>query len=318
MTISVYRIINKVNGKSYVGITSNNLKARWNDHVKGYFKSVIHYALKKYGKRSFSFVLLDVAETWEEACEKEKFYIKEFRSKVPYGYNLTDGGDGVLGLDSWNKGGTISEAIRKKISESLKGRFPSEKNPFYGKSHSDEARKKISVSCCAAMTEKRKKQISEEQKGQIRGPHSEITKEKLRQANLGKVVSEETRRKLSESHKGQVAWNKGASHSEETKKRMSESHKGHTYNRGRIFSEEHKRKLSESHMGNQNHLGHVHSEETKKRIAEKKRGCIHTKETKRKMSESHRGFKHTEESRQKIRDSWIIRKMKINEKGVSL
>lgn len=50
----------------------------------------------------------------------------------------------------------------------------------------------------------------------------------------------------------------GKHHSEETKKKLSESHTG------KHFSEEHRNKLSESHTGNH------HSEDTKKRMAETK------------------------------------------------
>lgn len=56
---------------------------------------------------------------------------------------------------------------------------------------------------------------------------------------LGKKLSEEIRKKMSESHKGK----KRQSHSKETKKKMSKSL------RGRKLSEEHKRKLSEIHKG---------------------------------------------------------------------
>ena len=60
----------------------------------------------------------------------------------------------------------------------------------------------------------------------------------------GKKLSEEQKRKISESMKGCKPWNKGKTgcqtHSEETKRKMSDSQKG------RVFSEEHKRKISES------------------------------------------------------------------------
>jgi len=55
----------------------------------------------------------------------------------------------------------------------------------------------------------------------------------------GKLRSEETKRKISDSHKGK----KQKPHSDETKKRMSEAHKG------KHLSEEHKRKLSEFNKG---------------------------------------------------------------------
>lgn len=56
----------------------------------------------------------------------------------------------------------------------------------------------------------------------------------------GKKLAEETKKKISESHKGINDWMLGKHHSEATKKKMSESHKGY------VFTEEHKRKLSEA------------------------------------------------------------------------
>ena len=67
-------------------------------------------------------------------------------------------------------------------------------------------------------------------------------------------------------------------HTEETKKKMSESHMG--YN----LTEETKKKMSESHMG------HEVREETRKKISETKMGYNHTEETKKKMSENHSDF----------------------------
>ena len=52
--------------------------------------------------------------------------------------------------------------------------------------------------------------------------------------------SPETRKKLSESHKGQVSWNKGGKLSEETKRKISEAKVG------KKLSNEHKQKISES------------------------------------------------------------------------
>lgn len=61
----------------------------------------------------------------------------------------------------------------------------------------------------------------------------------------GVIVSEETRQKLREA-------NLGKHHSEETKRKMSESRRGHHYNLGTKLSEEHKRKLSKYWIGTKN------------------------------------------------------------------
>ena len=74
-----------------------------------------------------------------------------------------------------------------------------------------------------------------------------------------KNMSEETRRKMSESHKGRHL-------SEEARKKLSEAKKG------RHLSEEHRRKISESKKGEKNPMYGKHRSD----------------ETRRKMSESHK------------------------------
>jgi len=46
----------------------------------------------------------------------------------------------------FKKGHVVSAEIRKKISQANKGRLLGEKNPFYGRKHSEESRKKMSES----------------------------------------------------------------------------------------------------------------------------------------------------------------------------
>lgn len=97
----------------------------------------------------------------------------------------------------------------------------------------------------------------------------------------------------------------GCCPSEETRKKLSESHKG------LIVSEETKRKISESLKGENNYLYGKHlSEETKKKNGEAHKGQIHSEETKRKISEANKGEKHhfygkkhTEETLNKMRES---------------
>ena len=57
-----------------------------------------------------------------------------------------------------------------------------------------------------------------------------------------KPFTEETRRKMSESHKGQLSWNIGKHHSDETRRKMSEAKKNITDETRRKMSEAAKRR----------------------------------------------------------------------------
>ena len=52
------------------------------------------------------------------------------------------------------------------------------------------------------------------------------TKEKIKKSNTGKVISEETKRKISEAKKGCFGTFTGKKHTEETKEKIRNSHKG--------------------------------------------------------------------------------------------
>ena len=76
-----------------------------------------------------------------------------------------------------------------------------------------------------------------------RKPHKQETKIKIGLANRGRKFSEEIRRKFSDSHIGQKAWNKGLYLSKETREKMSLAKKG------KKFLEEHKKKIGLAHKG---------------------------------------------------------------------
>jgi NUMOD3 motif len=94
----------------------------------------------------------------------------------------------------------------------------------------------------------------------------------------GSKMTEESRRKLRESHLGQIPWIKGRHHSQETKE-----------------------KLRELSKGNKSHLGHKHTEATKKRIGELSTGRKVSGVTRMKLSLVHKGKKLSKEHVEKIR-----------------
>jgi hypothetical protein len=141
-------------------------------------------------------------------------------------------------------------------------------NPMYGKKHSEEAKRKIS--------EKR----GHDKRYNITDKHKEIT----RITHLGKIVSEETRKKLSEAGKGRIV-------NEETKQLLREK------NGGFLVSEETRKKISKGNKGK------IISEETRKKISVALKNRIVNEETKQLLREKNGGFLVSEETRKKISDS---------------
>lgn len=92
MEKAIYKITNKINNKIYIGQSSNPHR-RWLEHINNYYKkekSLISQAIQKYGVENFSFEILG---WFEDYNEKEKYYIKLFRTIAPYGYNIQFGGN---------------------------------------------------------------------------------------------------------------------------------------------------------------------------------------------------------------------------------
>lgn len=124
-----------------------------------------------------------------------------------------------------------SEETRRKISLALKGKFAGDRNPQYGKPVTEEAKRKISETKKAqhrhvVHTEAARKKMSEANKGerhhQYGKPLSESTRIKISLSKRGKHLpkhSEESKRKMSESHKGKK-------HTLETRMKMSEAQRG--------------------------------------------------------------------------------------------
>ena len=89
----VYCIENTLNGKRYIGITTRTIKERFAEHCKA--KSYIGKAIRKYGVENFKLYELAVANSREELCNLEVYYIEKYNT-FKNGYNQTIGGDGVV------------------------------------------------------------------------------------------------------------------------------------------------------------------------------------------------------------------------------
>jgi group I intron endonuclease len=95
----VYLITNIVNGKQYVGYTTQTIRARWVQHksaAKCGSSTVLHKAIRKHGPGNFRLDTIEIVDgTITELKETEVRQIAAHGCVVPRGYNLTHGGEGV-------------------------------------------------------------------------------------------------------------------------------------------------------------------------------------------------------------------------------
>ncbi len=216
MTIGIYCIKSLVDGKRYIG-QSTNIERRWRDHkylLDGGRTINKHFerAWKKYGRSNFEFSILLECEV-EKLDEIEKYYINEYQTMNPNkGYNLESGG---------NVGRTFSLETRKKMSEKMKLRVVS-----------PETRKKISESLFG-------------HKRNLGKTRTEEYKISLSKRLLGHFVSSETKKKMSESQKG----NTNARGTKHTKQSIDNMVNGRKNKSGWVCKEETKKKISKKNKG---------------------------------------------------------------------
>ena len=118
MKYCVYCHTNKIDGKRYVGITSQKPEKRWGNGCNYSDSPYFYNAIKKYGWEEFSHEILFTGLSKKEAQEKERELIAKWElNDRSYGYNIQKGGEGV---------DAISDETRRKMSEIRKGKKLSE------------------------------------------------------------------------------------------------------------------------------------------------------------------------------------------------
>ncbi len=181
----IYKIINKINGKYYIG-SSKDIKKRWSYHTQDLNKNThnnIHLqkSWNKYGQDNFEFVvveevvlekLLIVEQKYLDklTLEKDKCYNLSFiagkvemtdeirkrlsllnkgKNHPQYGTHKTE--ETKQKLRDKRKDYIFSDETKRKISESVMGT----NNGFYGKQHSIENRNKSKERCITLFKNKR-------------------------------------------------------------------------------------------------------------------------------------------------------------------
>ena len=127
----IYKITNIHNNKIYIGQTIRPVQERINRHFNDALNNIIdtHFAraIRKWGKYSFVYEIIDTAESQEELNLKEQNYIRLFHATDSrYGYNETDALSKCGGNTYQSKSDEEMIVIKEKIRQSKLGN----KNPM--------------------------------------------------------------------------------------------------------------------------------------------------------------------------------------------
>lgn len=233
----IYETTNLVNGKKYIGKHKSN-KFNFNYYGSGIGLNI---ALKKYGKENFSVKILEEIETNQKDLDsREMYWIRKFDAvKSKNYYNRSYGGEneGWFGVNQAIKENGVSKETIEKRKKTQSENYKKIKEP---RKLSKETIRKIQIS-------------------------RQKTMENRDNPFLGKHHTEETKKILSEKHKGKEPWNKG---------------------KEGIYSEKTLNKMKEKAIGRK------HSEKTKKKMSESRKGHEVSKETREKISMSNRCRKY--------------------------
>lgn len=133
----LYCIVNAINNKEYIGITTVGVRKRFCDHKSKANSGInrpLYRAIRKYGIDNFSISVIGEASSWEALCALEIKTIEERRtlSKFGKGYNITHGGEGSIGVSP-------SKITREKLSKA-RDNWSAERVRDYKRRHSKSAR----------------------------------------------------------------------------------------------------------------------------------------------------------------------------------
>lgn len=226
MTQVIYKIVNLVNDKFYVGSTVNK-KVRFRQHRKllrgnRHHCKHLQAAWNKYGEEKFDFRVVEEVPQAVSLQEVEDRWLKEHVGH-PYCYN-----SGYSAEAPWrnapahvtpNFGRTMAERQKTQISQSLKEFYAEDyfNHPRVGKTHTEETKARIAEAKRANPT-----------RAWLGKERSDETKEKISAAQKGvpkpgRKVSEEGRAKIKaniEAGKSHKHWT-GRKHTEESRLKMS-------------------------------------------------------------------------------------------------
>ena len=95
----IYQVTNKITKESYIGKSETKLAQRKREHrceANTGSASLFHCAIREYGWDTFEWRVLIEREDPKELILCEVGLISILQTKTPHGYNMSDGGEGMM------------------------------------------------------------------------------------------------------------------------------------------------------------------------------------------------------------------------------
>lgn len=144
INMNIYKITNLINNKIYIGCTKRSIITRFHEHglQKFAYKSLITRSILKYGKENFDIQVIETCNSLKEMNTRENYWINKLNALYPNGYNLKN--EVVVFTENSFK----NKMTKKCMDAGHKARL--------GSKHSEETRKKMSLSAKKPKLHKRK------------------------------------------------------------------------------------------------------------------------------------------------------------------
>lgn len=201
---SVYGIVNKRNGKAYIGSTGRDARLRWNEHLWklrcGKASPYLQNVWDKYGSDAFQFRILETDVPVDHLTEREQYWIDNWPDGI---YNV-----GKV-ADPPNRGRKFSLEARQRISEGHKRWFASLSK--------EQRRQFVKAAQQAASSPDVRRRAAETLRG---FRHSDATKRQMSRSAKGRKASVETRTNMSRAQRGRNNLRYGVELSADLKERM--------------------------------------------------------------------------------------------------
>jgi len=204
----VYKVTHRTTGLCYVGKTRGTVESRWRAHVRDArrgSRTRFHAAIREHDADAFDVEQVEQCADAGELDRAERRWIELLGTTDPArGFNSTTGG----------QNGALCETSRRKISVALSGKSKDERhraqlshaqsqktgplNSFFGRTHSEETKRRIADSMrgergpCFNRTGERHPMWGTQ--------HSDEARQKMAAAHVGRSLTHEHARSISEGH----------------------------------------------------------------------------------------------------------------------